>query len=261
MVSSILQSLFGRRSTEQTSQQWADLSRRTGNLSESRRQALRSEATQKRQDIDRFLMLSDPARDGSDLEELPFPAGTDWKWRPSVFTGVLSKIGLSAPDSGSYMAPDLVVWHDIPDNMLSLRQVLRSQQDGLPPFGIQLDSFAPRDQGYIALTFDLPPEAIADLDRNFVLRVMSVTGAAISAQVYLRLNVEHGPNIEQEVRNLDKALDGKTVSLITEFDLGFVEMNPRRLQKIWLDVIVERPDFNAFALRDLVISRHLRADM
>lgn len=260
-MSNFLQSLFGRRNAEPASRQWEDLAHRVDGLSDGRRISLRSEARQKRQEIDRFMMLSAPAGEGSDLAGLPFPAGTDWKWRPAVFTGSLPAIGVSAPESGSYVAPDLVVWHDIKDNLLSVRQIHRNQHDGLPPYGVQFDSFAPRDQGYIALTFDLPAEALEDLDKNFVLRVMSVTGAALSAQIYLRLNVEHGPNIEQELRHLDKALDGKTVSLITEFDLGFVEMNPRRMQKIWLDVIVERPEFNSFALRDLVVSRHLRADM
>ena len=38
-------------------------------------------------------------------------------------------------------------------------------------------------------------------------------------------------------------------------------MNEKRLEKLWLDLIFEAPQMNAVRIRDLFLSRHLRADV
>jgi len=46
---------------------------------------------------------------------------------------------------------------------------------------------------------------------------------------------------------------------VTEFDLAYIPMNEKRLEKIWLDLIFEAPRMNAVEIRELFFSRHLRA--
>lgn len=243
---------------------WAALARSAPTLGAGPLGDLRDEARALKRDLDRLLIEADRARNpfhGAGTEAVPVPPGTDWRWRPTLFEGVLPSGGVAAPDSGLRYGPDAVVWHDLPDAALIVGQTDNQRLWNLPAHALQLECFAPGEGGYVALSFDLPAPVMAGLDQGHVLRVASVTGAERPADLYLRLNIEHGPNTEQMLRHLDGGGAGNAVDLVTEFDLGFVEMNPNRLQKIWLDVILERPGYNAIWLRDLVVSRHRRADI
>lgn len=243
-------------------EEWAGLARSVLDLGPVRLRNLRAEAEALRRDLDRFLMNAanrgtSSAPDGYDL-----PAGTDWVWRTPLLESPMPGAGIGQADSGSYLAPGSVLWHDIPDNALVLRQVANLVSDDLPGMALALESFAPNaDEGYVALTIDLPPSVLEGLDSSYVIRVETVTGADYPAAFYLRLNIEHGPNTEELLRHLDRGEGGDAVGVETEFDLGYVEMNANRLNKAWLDLIIEKPGMNAFWLRDLVVSRHRRADM
>ena len=46
-----------------------------------------------------------------------------------------------------------------------------------------------------------------------------------------------------------------------EFDLALTQMNEKRLDKIWLDLILEKPAMNAAMIREMIFSRHLRANV
>lgn len=242
-------------------EKWAGLARSVLDLDPVRLRNLEAEAEALRRDLDRFLInagqrgsLSGP--DGHDL-----PAGTDWVWRTPLLTNPMPSCGIAEVASGSYLAPGVVLWHDLPENAFVLRQVANLISDDLPGFALNLESFAAGEDGYVALTADLPPDILNGLDSSYIIRVESVTGAEYPAELYLRLNIEHGPNTEELLRHLDRGEGGSSVNVETEFDLGYVEMNANRLSKAWLDVIVEKPGMNAFWLRDLVVSRHRRADM
>ena len=76
-------------------------------------------------------------------------------------------------------------------------------------------------------------------------------------EIFCRLNVKHGPNVEQMVRELPLGAE----EVMAEFDLAYTQMNERRLDKIWLDLIFESPAMSAVELRELFLSRHLRAEV
>ena len=48
---------------------------------------------------------------------------------------------------------------------------------------------------------------------------------------------------------------------VIEFDLHYLDINERRLERMWLDLIFEAPQMNSVRIRDLFLSRHLRADV
>lgn len=192
------------------------------------------------------------------------PPGTDWAWRAPVFTRALTPGTAPARRHGDRPGPGLTLWHDLPGDSVTLDQV--ASQGGPPAHGLQLVCTAPPGAGYVALSLDLPEAVLDGLDTGFILLARLVIGADAPPDLYLRLNIEHGPNVEQLLRHLDTAGAGgvgagATGVIEIGFDLGFVEMNPNRLAKIWLDVIAEKPGTNRVRLHDLVASRHRRADM
>lgn len=255
-----LNALFGGwRRRPPLRRRWTELAANAGAMPLSERRALGEEARRLRDDLDLFLTAARRQPNGAPPA---LPPGTDWSWRPLPFQSPLPSRGLAAPASGAGLAPGIAVWHDLPDAPLVVAQHPGQLDNRLPPFALHMESFAPPGRGYVALTFDLPDEALAGLDTSFILHVATVTQAEAPLTAYLRLNIEHGPDTERVVRDLDPATAaGRPAREETGFDLGFVPMVPRRLVKIWLDLIVERPGANALRLHDLVISRHRRADV
>ena len=69
------------------------------------------------------------------------------------------------------------------------------------------------------------------------------------------MNVKNGPNVEQFVRELPLTED----NVMVEFDLAYSNLNEKRIEKAWLDIIFENPEMNQVILRDLTFSRRLRA--
>ena len=53
---------------------------------------------------------------------------------------------------------------------------------------------------------------------------------------------------------------GEPGQRVIEFDLAYTEINEKRLEKIWLDLILEAPRMSAVDIRELYLSRHLRAE-
>ena len=78
--------------------------------------------------------------------------------------------------------------------------------------------------------------------------------------VYARLNIGHGPNTDELIQQFHSFEPGLRSQQVIEFDLAYTQMNERRLEKIWLDLIFESPRMSAVELRELFLSRHLRAE-
>ena len=71
------------------------------------------------------------------------------------------------------------------------------------------------------------------------------------------MNIKHGPNVEQVVRELP--LNEGEVKV--EFDLAYTKMNEKRVERIWVDLIFEGPEMNQVTLRDVTFSRRPRAEL
>jgi hypothetical protein len=75
-------------------------------------------------------------------------------------------------------------------------------------------------------------------------------------EIFARLNIKHGPNVEQIVRELP--LNEEEV--MVEFDLAYSKINEKRVERLWVDLIFEGPEMNQIILRDVTFSRRPRAE-
>lgn len=187
------------------------------------------------------------------LDTRPAPAGTDLRWRPGLLSQPFLSADLIDPDSGQRLGDDAALWHDSRAGGLRLRQL--PGEDGLAPFGLGIE-LAGFDGNYLSLSVDLPPEALSGLSQANILRLETVLYLAAPLRVYARLNVRHGPNTEEILRDLPMDAAARQV---VEFDMAATDVNERRLEKIWLDLIFEKPGSNAMTLCEMILSRHLRA--
>jgi len=104
---------------------------------------------------------------------------------------------------------------------------------------------------------DFPDVSVEGLRRKHLIRLESIVEMEKPLEIFGRLNIKHGPNTEQIVRELPL----NTEKPMVEFDLAYTNLNEKRVERMWLDVIFEGPQMNQVTLRDLTISRHPRAEI
>lgn len=248
----ILDRLFHGRAVRR----WRSAARqsRETKLPELREQ--RNQARQIRTHIDHLIHVADGRLAlpmiGSSF--FPKPHGTDWSWRPELWRGPLPMIGLSSVPTKSKLGAEVTLFHDCDFSELTLRQLRNFREEDLAPYGLRMDVFK-FDGSFLSLVIDLPNEACQGLTRAHLLRIDTIIETEKPLEIFARLNIKHGPNTEQIVRELP--LNEEDV--MVEFDLAYSKLNEKRIEHIWLDLIFEAPDMNQVVLRDLTFARHRRA--
>lgn len=255
-----------RRIRQRALGQWSVLADRAGghgaSLPKRRIRRLRDEAGALRRDLDRFVTRADVALATSVATEATqgLSQDTDWHWRPDFLISRATPAALVAPESGADLQGQATIWHDCADRAVILRQMPNTQTDAPMPFGLQLETFA-FTGSFLSLAIDLPPDVMKDLGRRHILRLdMSLTMER-ETPVYVRLNVAHGPNTDDILRQIDTRHADQPRQVAVEFDLYLIDMNDERLVKLWLDIIVENPAMNALRITDLRLSRRPRAEV
>ena len=104
---------------------------------------------------------------------------------------------------------------------------------------------------------DAPPAAADGLQRRHIVRLNAIIEVEKPLEVFARLNIKHGPNTEQLVLELPFGQD----DMMVEFDLGYSEINEKRIERVWLDLIFESPEMNQVTIRDLTFCRYPRAEI
>ena len=184
----------------------------------------------------------------------PRPHGTDWAWRPEVWRLPLPAPGMASVPSKSMLGREVTLFHDCARAELSLRQVRNAREADLAPFGLRMDVFA-FDGSFLSLVVDLPREATEGLTRRHLIRLDTIVEMEKPLEIFARLNIRHGPNTEQIVRELPLNEEETMV----EFDLAYSSLNERRIERAWLDLIFENPQMSQVILRDVTMSRRPRA--
>lgn len=220
---------------------------------------LRDQRTQARKlkaRLDAFLHVAD-ARLALPLignQTFPRPAESDWAWRPDLWSGPLPVQGIASVANKSQLGRGATLYHDCPRGEMTLRQIRNLREADLAAFGLQLDVFG-FSGSYLSLAIDLPEAAAQGLTRQHLVRIETIVEMETPLEIFARLNVKHGPNTEQVVRELPLQKD----SVQVEFDLAYTRLNEKRIEKVWLDLIFEGPRMNQITLRDLTFSRRKRA--
>jgi hypothetical protein len=184
------------------------------------------------------------------------PHGSDWGWRPELWRGPLPTPGMASVQSKSMLGAEVTLFHDCDRSELTLRQLRNRRELDLAPFGLRMDVFR-FDGSFLSLVVDLPPEAVAGLKRRHIIRLNTIVEMEKPLEIFARLNIRHGPNTEQIVRELPLHEE----DIMVEFDLAYSNMNEKRVEKAWVDLIFEGPEMNQVILRDVTFSRRPRADL
>jgi uncharacterized protein DUF6478 len=219
---------------------------------------LRTRAREIRRHLDRVIHVAEgrltlPAVGSNAIVK---PLYTDWAYRPELWRGPVSPLGMVAVESKTEYGQEVKVFHDCKITELTLRQVRNSRESDLAPFGLRMDVFR-FDGSFLSLVVELPDSAVQGLERRHLIRLTVVVEVEKPLEIFARLNVKHGPNVEQIVRELPLGED----EVLVEFDLAYTKMNEKRLERIWLDLIFEGAEMNQIVLRDVALTRRPRAEM
>ncbi|WP_444463779.1 DUF6478 family protein [Rhodobacter capsulatus] len=237
---------------------WSRAARLAAALGPGPLRQLRDDARALRRELDRVLFLAEGRLamppDGAD--GILRPLGCDWVWRPDLWCGPVVPSGLVGAESRSRIGADVTLFHDCRDSEITLRQIRNTRPQDRAPFGLRLDVF--RFEGsFLSLVLDLPEDGVAGLKRTHLIRLAMSVELERPIEIFCRLNVKHGPNTDQLVREMPL---GSGTDFV-EFDLAYTKMNEKRVEKIWVDLIFEGPQMNQIQLRDLTFARHPRADI
>jgi hypothetical protein len=229
---------------------------KTTDLPALRRQ--RSQARAIKSQIDRLMHTADERLALPILGNQNFhrPVDADWAWRPELWCGPLAVQGMASAESKSMLGREVTLFHDCVQSELTLRQLRNMREADLAAYGLRMDVFR-FDGSYLSLAIDLPHEACKGLQRKHLLRVESIVEMEKPLEIFARLNVKHGPNTEQIVRELPLHEE----EIVVEFDLAYTKLNEKRVEGMWLDLIFEGPEMNQVVLRDLTFSRRKRAEL
>lgn len=209
-----------------------------------------------RRHLDRVLAVAEdrlalPAIGSNALRR---PIGTDWAWRPDLWRLHLAVPGIAGAQNRTAVTEGVVLFHDCRLAELTARQIRNTRAEDIAPYGLSLDVF--RFEGsFLSASIDLPADVTAGLRHVFRMDVLIETERPL--ETFARLNIRHGPNVEQLVRELQRTAEGHVV----EFDLAYGKFNEKRVDKLWIDLIFEGPSMNRIILRDLTLSRRVRAEI
>ncbi|MAC82056.1 MAG: hypothetical protein CML66_28845 [Rhodobacteraceae bacterium] len=235
---------------------WRRLARLAESTDLADLRAQRNQARELRHHLDRLIHVADGrlALPAIGTSAFPRPHGTDWAWRPEAWRGPLGRMGLAAVPTKAQIGQELTVFHDCTHSELTLRQLRNRREEDLAPFALRMDVFR-FDGSFLSLVLDLPQAAVQGLTRDHLVRLATLVETEKPIEIFARLNVQHGPNTEQIVRELP--LNQKEV--VVEFDLAYSELNEKRVERAWIDLIFEGPEMNQVVLRDLTLARLPRA--
>ncbi|MGH1576674.1 DUF6478 family protein [Planktotalea sp.] len=180
---------------------------------------------------------------------------SDWAWRPEAWAGPLPVQGMASVPTKSMLGQELSLHHDCELSELSLRQVRNTREADLAPYGLRMDVFK-FDGSFLSLVIDFPQTSVDGLRRKHLVRLEPIIEMEKPLEIFARLNIKHGPNTEQVVRELPL---NDSVPMV-EFDLAYTKLNEKRVDSMWLDLIFEGPQMNQITLRDLTLSRRPRAE-
>lgn len=219
---------------------------------------LRMRARQVRRHLDRVIhdadyRLSLPVIGSNALRK---PMGADWVWRPDLWKGEIPEPGFASIPSRQAVCEGATVFHDCRRSELTVRQIRNTREADLAPFGFRMDVFR-FDGSFLSLVIDLPPESVKGLRLKHIIRLDLIAEMEKPLEIFARLNIKHGPNVEQVVREVPL----KAEEVMVEFDLAYTRMNEKRVERLWIDLIFEGPEMNQVILRDVTLSRRPRADL
>lgn len=253
-----LDQFLERRLFQRSVRRWGDLAEMAPAMPLETLRSYRGRARTLKKQIDRLLHQAEHrlALPVIGANVIPAPLGADWSWRPDLWSGPISIAGHAAVLVKQVLCDGATIFHDCKTSELTVRQIRNLREADLAPFGLRMDVFR-FDGSFLSLVIDLPPEAVRGLGIRHLIRLSCQVELEKPLEIFARINVKHGPNLEQIVRELSpQDADG-----MVEFDLTYTNMNEKRVERIWIDLIFEGPEMNQIILRDVTVARRPRAEL
>ena len=253
-----LKNILKARLHERQLLRWQEDAKRAEAVSLSELRELRRQANQVKRRIDTInhVAVSRLTLPVIGSKAIRKPARTEWAHRPEAWAGPVNPIGVAAIKTKTRIGRELTIFHDCRHSELSLRQVRNTREEDLAPFGIRMDVFN-FDGSFLSLAIEMPPESVQGLKRNHLLRLNMIVESERPQEMFARLNLRHGPNTEQIVRELDVG----ACEIWVEFDLYYTQFNENRGDSMWIDLIFEGPSMNQVIIRDITLIRRPRANI
>lgn len=256
-------SLTDRAGHRRALRRWNAALEQADTLSRARLEAMSEQAQELRVLLDRFIRRDGNGNGNSGGKGLMPPMHSDWSWRPPLWEDAQHPAGTAAPESGTELAAGVKVFHDCPLNQIILRQLDGAHGNtGHPaaPYAQMLEVLG-FEGSFLSLVFDLPVGAVAGLRDSHVLSLAASVNAERPLRIYARLNIRHGPNTEQIVREFPAETIAAGGEGQVEFDLAYADFHQRRVDHMWLDLIFDSPAMSRVLFRDLLFSRRPRAEL
>ena len=219
---------------------------------------VRGSARALRRQVDRVIYAAEgrlalPAREAG---RLPSLLGADWAWRPEPWCGPMPLAGKAGLGASTRIGEGISLFHDCPLAEIGFRQVLNRLPGDGSAYGMAIETYGFRGS-FLSLAIDLPPEAADGLRKRHVIRLDTFLEADIPTGIMVRLNIRHGPNVEQ----LTETIAATRQEGVVEFDLAYAGIDEQRVEKLWVDLFIQSPAMNAVTLRDIAFHRRPRADL
>lgn len=236
---------------------WARRAHRLDAVGSARLRRWRRQARELQPTVQHVLVEADrrlsagPAR----VEALDRPSDATFFHRPEVFDLPLAVTGLARPAPGTALGSDMAIHHDIAEPEFILRQQ-RNPDGGGARFGLVLEAYELQGS-FLSFALRLPEGEAQGTQREELVRLSYDLEMDAPLEVFARLNLRHGPNVEQIVREVDLNARDRWV----EFDVFYTAFDPRRGKDIWVDLIFQTPTMNTIKIRDLTVLRRPRMSL
>ena len=155
--------------------------------------------------------------------------------------------------SGTRLTSNTKVFFDGGDCAVIFKQLRNDISQGFAPYGVALELFQ-FDGSFLSLAIDLPDSLCRSFTKNELIGLSGEIFAERATGFTIRLNIKHGPNTEQ----LIQAHDLNWSNIGVEFDLEHLKINVNRVEKIWVYLVFETPNFNRISLTDIAFSKRPR---
>ena len=179
-----------------------------------------------------------------------------WAWRPELWTLRCPTSSGPVEQSGARLMPNTKVFFDDATCALIAQQFRNDISDGFAPYGVALELFQ-FEGSFLSLAIDLPDELYETFAKDELIGLSGAIFAERPAGFTVRLNIKHGPNTDQ----LIQAHDLNHSETRAEFDLAHLNINVKRVEKIWLDLVFETPNFNRISVTDLAFYKRPRGEI
>lgn len=180
------------------------------------------------------------------------PPRVDWVHRPAVWTTPQAR-STQASAANEHNLGDGVSLHYDGEGAIDLRQI-DAAQSGQSQHALVLD-INEHSGSFVSLAIGFPDSALANFSKSVLFRCDLKMDRPARLDVFARLNLRHGPNVEKVIRAVEPT------ATAVDFDVYYADLNAEDVTDIWVDLIINSPGPTRIVINDLLLSRRPRADV